>query len=210
MAGGPQLGYTSARQQHEGLLAALKFGGNLSGAAVCDVGCGQGGLVALAKVLGAERALGVDLVGANVAAAADRWGGLGCTFRVGDAEYLGDDLDASFDLVTCVEVLHTVPTSRSMVALWRLVKPGGRLVVAVNNVDSPFDDVAHRRGGVELNGLGRAGIGPALRRLGGLATYRQVGMHPGDDQRCEVFDSRESYADDLEPLSWLLCLVRRP
>lgn len=54
--------------------------------------------------------------------------------------------DNSFDLVLCVSALESSPEPEGAVAeMWRVTRPGGRLVIAVLNADSPWAEERSRR-----------------------------------------------------------------
>lgn len=102
---------------------------------IVDVGCGGGILTeALAKA-GAD-ALGIDL-SADLIDVADLHGlesGVDAHYRTISAEALADDQPASFDHVTCMEMLEHVPDPGSIIsACARLVKPGGLVFFSTLN-----------------------------------------------------------------------------
>ncbi|MDI6906471.1 MAG: class I SAM-dependent methyltransferase [Thermoanaerobacterales bacterium] len=138
-----------------------------------DAGCGTGRLIAELASLGLSL-MGVDLSEAMLDVARDRTRGLAnVTLQRGNVEAL--PLPAGqFDLVIAFNSLEFTPDpARAVEELWRLVRPGGRLVVAVLNSWSPWAwrrrRAARVRGGVfaharffsppEITGL--------LRRTGG-------------------------------------------
>jgi 2-polyprenyl-3-methyl-5-hydroxy-6-metoxy-1,4-benzoquinol methylase len=105
------------------------------GGRVLDVGCGRGLLIARLKALGWQ-AEGVDFdpVAAEVGARN------GLTIRVGGLEAQGYASD-SFDAVTMSHFIEHVHDPRAVLAeALRILKPGGRLVVATPNADG----LAHR------------------------------------------------------------------
>ena len=115
------------------LLAAAALS---SGERVLDVACGTG-LVAFAaaRAVGpAGQVLGVDLSGGMVDAARQRamqHGAANATFVRMDAEALALP-DASFDVVLCALGLMYVPDpEQALREMRRVLRPGGRLVVAV-------------------------------------------------------------------------------
>jgi len=106
------------------------------GERVLDVACGTG-LVALAAAdtVGASgRVVGVDLSGRMVEVARERArarGLPGARFARMDAErlVLGD---ASFDVVTCaLGLMYVSDPARALAEMTRVLRPGGRLVLAV-------------------------------------------------------------------------------
>ena len=100
----------------------------LAGKQVLDVGCG-GGILADAMARKGAQVLGIDL-----ATKALRVAQLhtieaqtpNVTYREVSAEVLADQQPASFDVVTCMEMLEHVPDPASIVnACMRLARPGG-------------------------------------------------------------------------------------
>ena len=101
------------------------------GAAVLDVGAGTGGITRrIAAALPRCRVLGVEPSPELVEAARERAGGLdNLTFETGDAYALDGDDDA-FDAVVFHTVLsHVVEPARALAEAYRVLRPGGRLVV---------------------------------------------------------------------------------
>ncbi len=110
--------------------------------AVLDLGCGAGGtLLALARVYPNGRLLGLDVEPRSVELANQRLteAGVGSRAQARLASAESVDLDASFDLVTLIQVLHeTVPTVRAdiLAGAYAALKPGGVLLV----VDEPYPE----------------------------------------------------------------------
>ena len=103
-----------------------RFGGKK----VLDVGCGNGYVLSRFANEGAET-YGVDLTPAAVELCRKRFAfmGLEGDFRVGNAEALPFD-DNTFDCVTSMGVLHHTPdTPRSVHEVFRVLKPGGRVIL---------------------------------------------------------------------------------
>lgn len=204
-AGGDDtLDYSTRRQQQECWLAALKFAGDLFGAAVLDAGCGTGRLVAMMKLLGAGRAVGVDLTQELLDRAKQAYPD--CEFYACDLRAAGTwSFGHGFDLVTCVEALHVTDAGGALEGLWRHVRPGGRLVATLWNLASPFNDADLEHPPHEPWG-GLTHVGRAVERLVDVATWRVSGLVPGPDQRIEVFDSR-LFGLPM-PLSFVLAVVK--
>lgn len=103
---------------------------------VLDVACGTGLVsVAAAEAVGPDgRVLGVDLSGRMVEAGRRRCAGLGLSnvaFERMEAESL-DLADGSFDVVLCALGLMYVPEPElALREMRRVLRPGGRMVVAV-------------------------------------------------------------------------------
>ena len=100
----------------------------LEGQRVLDVGCG-GGILSDSMARKGADVLGIDLVTKALRVA--RLHALEAQttrilYREISAEALADEVPASFDTVTCMEMLEHVPDPQSVVsACARLVKPGG-------------------------------------------------------------------------------------
>jgi 2-polyprenyl-6-hydroxyphenyl methylase / 3-demethylubiquinone-9 3-methyltransferase len=107
----------------------------LSGRQVLDVGCG-GGILSEAMARAGARALGIDLSRAvlDVAELHALDSKIDVAYRVMAAEELALEQPASFDLVTCMEMLEHVPDpAASVKALAALVRPGGDVIVSTLN-----------------------------------------------------------------------------
>jgi 2-polyprenyl-6-hydroxyphenyl methylase/3-demethylubiquinone-9 3-methyltransferase len=108
----------------------------LKGKRVLDIGCG-GGILADAMARKGAEVLGIDL--ATKALRVAQLHALeaqteGVTYREVSAEKLADEQPASFDVVTCMEMLEHVPDPASVVrACATLVKPGGRVFFSTIN-----------------------------------------------------------------------------
>lgn len=105
-----------------------------SGAVVLDVGCGTGAsALRAAEVVGPHgRVIGVDLAGRLLEVARQKAKCRGLTnidFVTGDMEQLGYP-DNHFDAVVSVFSIFFVPDMvREVRELWRMVRPGGLLVI---------------------------------------------------------------------------------
>ncbi|KAF0813660.1 Ubiquinone biosynthesis O-methyltransferase [Andreprevotia sp. IGB-42] len=99
----------------------------LQGARVVDVGCG-GGILAEALAQSGAQVTGIDLAEKSLKVAKLHLfeSGLNVDYRCIAAEALAEEAPASFDVVTCMEMLEHVPSPASIVAACeRMVKPGG-------------------------------------------------------------------------------------
>lgn len=98
------------------------------GQRILDVGCG-GGILADSMARNGAEVLGIDLAAKPLKVAqlhALEAQTTGVTYREISAEALAAEQPASFDIVTCMEMLEHVPDPSSVVrACSALVKPGG-------------------------------------------------------------------------------------
>ena len=107
----------------------------LGGKAVLDVGCGGGILAESMAALGAE-VTGIDLAEKPLKVAQLHLleSGQKVDYRLIAAEELAKERPASFDVVTCMEMLEHVPDPAATVrACATLVKPGGLVFFATLN-----------------------------------------------------------------------------
>ena len=102
---------------------------------VLDIGCGGGLLSESLAALGAQ-VTGIDLSEELIEVArmhASR-AGLKIDYRHISAEQLADEAPASFDVVTCMEVLEHIPDPEAVVAACaRLLKQGGHVFFSTIN-----------------------------------------------------------------------------
>ena len=108
---------------------------SLSGKRVLDVGCGGGLLSEGMAALGAQ-VMGIDMSEKPLAVATLHLheSGQQVDYRLVAAEALATEMPASFDVVTCLEMLEHVPDPASTVAAcMRLVRPGGQVFFSTIN-----------------------------------------------------------------------------
>ncbi len=107
----------------------------LAGKRVLDVGCG-GGILAEAMATRGAQVTGIDLgeMPLRVAELHTLETGVEVLYRRISAEALAAEAPASFDLVTCMEMLEHVPHPGSIIdACARLVTPGGQVFFSTLN-----------------------------------------------------------------------------
>lgn len=124
--------YDQLREQNESVefSAALHEYASFAGKQVLDVGCGNGYVLSRFAQKGA-RVCGVDLTHTAVDLCRKRfaWMRLPGRFVQSNAEQLPFP-DATFDCVCSMGVLHHTPdTARAVAEVFRVLKPGGRLIV---------------------------------------------------------------------------------
>lgn len=103
-----------------------------SGEGVLDAGCGTG---VLARELAARgvAVTGVDVSGAMLGLAREKLQGKGVRLVHADIAALPFP-DGSYDAVVCFTVLEFLPHPKeTLQEMWRVLKPGGRLVLGVLN-----------------------------------------------------------------------------
>ena len=107
----------------------------LAGMHVLDVGCG-GGILAESMAQKNAEVLGIDLgeKALKVAQLHKLESGIELEYRLVSVEVLAEEMPASFDVVTCMEMLEHVPDPAAVVrACAELVKPGGHVFFSTIN-----------------------------------------------------------------------------
>jgi 2-polyprenyl-6-hydroxyphenyl methylase/3-demethylubiquinone-9 3-methyltransferase len=107
----------------------------IAGKHVLDVGCG-GGILSEAMAAKGATVTGIDLADKALAVAKlhSLESGIAVDYRMMSAETLAQEEPASFDVVTCMEMLEHVPDPASVVrACAALVKPGGAVFFSTIN-----------------------------------------------------------------------------
>jgi len=108
---------------------------SLSGKRVLDVGCG-GGILSESMYFKGADVTGIDLgeKALNVAKLHQLESGAKVSYILTSVEQLALEQPASFDIVTCMEMLEHVPDPASIVAACaKLVKPGGAVLFSTIN-----------------------------------------------------------------------------
>ena len=107
----------------------------IAGKQVLDVGCG-GGILAESMARRGAEVTGIDMgeTPLSVAKLHMLESGVKVDYRRITAEELAEERPASFDVVTCMEMLEHVPDPGSVIAACaRLVKPGGHVFFSTIN-----------------------------------------------------------------------------
>ena len=110
---------------------------------VLDLGCGEGYFARKLAQRGAGQIDGLDLSSEMIARAQEQEAAqpLGIRYAVGDALHLERFEAASFDLVVAVflfNYLDREATAATLAEIFRVLRPGGRLVFAVPHPSLPF------------------------------------------------------------------------
>ncbi len=108
---------------------------SLSGKKVLDVGCG-GGILSESMAENGAIVTGIDLSekALNIAQLHSLETGVNVNYELIAVEQLAEKVPASFDVVTCLEMLEHVPDPASVVqACAKLVKPGGHVFFSTIN-----------------------------------------------------------------------------
>lgn len=107
----------------------------LNGSKVLDVGCG-GGILTESMAMRGASVTGIDL-GEKALKVAQLHGlesGVQVDYRLVPVEALAEEMPASFDVVTCMEMLEHVPDPAAVVhACAALAKPGGHVFFSTIN-----------------------------------------------------------------------------
>ncbi len=108
---------------------------NIAGKRVLDIGCG-GGILSESMAVKGAAVTGIDLSGKALAVARLHLLESGNTveYREISAEQLASEAPASYDIVSCMEMLEHVPNPASTIAACAaLVKPGGHVFFSTIN-----------------------------------------------------------------------------
>jgi 2-polyprenyl-3-methyl-5-hydroxy-6-metoxy-1,4-benzoquinol methylase len=108
-----------------------------------DFGCGAGGFLKFLRERGQIGGRPLDLQGHDVGSYADMLKQKD-GFRILDLEELSREPDASYEIISMIEVLEHLPDPvAALTLIARLLKPGGLLILTTGNMDNP---VARRQG----------------------------------------------------------------
>lgn len=106
---------------------------------IFDFGCGDGTLLRCAESQGYSNLTGVDVSSGMISLAAER---TKASLHVGNAiEFLKEKPDASYDAVFAFDVLEHMTRPELLIVskeIYRVLAPGGKLLVHVPNGASPF------------------------------------------------------------------------
>lgn len=185
----------------------------LSGARACDVGCG-GGL--LSEALAGEGAsvvgtdLGPEVIGVARLHALES--GASVDYRLTSVEELAAAEPASFDVVTCMEMIEHVPDPAAVIAACAaLLKPGGRLFVSTLN-RTPASFLAAIVGAEYLAGLLPRGTHHYRQfiRPSELAGWMRAAGLVTEDVRGLLYDPllRRARLGDNTAVNYLCCAQR--
>ncbi len=108
---------------------------SLAGKTVLDVGCG-GGILSESMAQKGAKVTGIDLgeKALKVAQLHSLESGIAVDYQLISVEELAEKYPASFDVVTCLEMLEHVPNPASVVAACaKLVKPNGQVFFSTIN-----------------------------------------------------------------------------
>jgi 2-polyprenyl-3-methyl-5-hydroxy-6-metoxy-1,4-benzoquinol methylase len=108
-----------------------------------DFGCGAGGFLKFLRARGSLGGRPLELTGHDVGSYAELLQSKD-GFRILDFEQISRDPDATYDIISMVEVIEHLPAPLApMQLVARLLKPGGLLLLTTGNLESP---IARRQG----------------------------------------------------------------
>lgn len=116
-------------------LSYIKEKTELAGKAILDIGCG-GGILAesLAQASGEVTAIDLNQSLIHIAKLHQKQAGLSVDYLCQSAEALATERPASYDIITCMEMLEHIPDPAAMIsACAALAKPGARLFFSTIN-----------------------------------------------------------------------------
>lgn len=118
------------------------------GMSVCEIGCAEGGVLAAFVEQGAVSALGTDIAVARLEIGKNINREIGIEFELSSHNILSDDIDPTligkYDLILLRDVIeHLSKPLDALKAIYRLLKPGGRLYVTFPPYYSAFGGHQH-------------------------------------------------------------------
>ncbi len=118
------------------------------GMSVCEIGCAEGGVLAAFVEQGAVSALGTDIAVARLEIGKNINREIGIEFELSSHNILSDDIDPAlvgkYDLILLRDVIeHLSKPLDALKAIYRLLKPGGRLYVTFPPYYSAFGGHQH-------------------------------------------------------------------
>lgn len=173
------------------------------GRRILDVGSGEGFGAAMLKAAGAVECVGIDVDPEAVAHARAKYDEDGLVFKVAEAQATALP-DASFDLITCFEVIEHIEDPRAVAhEIARVLAPGGTALIstpekvaynAMTGAPNPFHVAEMTQAEfaalldaafpsvtmLEQRSLVTSWIGPLGRGLDGADVNIEHGAHPAD------------------------------
>jgi SAM-dependent methyltransferase len=115
----------------------------LAGTRVLDLGCGEGYCARLLRKKGAREVVGIDVSAQMIALARaeEEREPLGIRYEVGEATALSGCAEGSFDVVLSMFMFNYLgidDTRKALAEILRVLRPGGRLVLAVPHPSFPL------------------------------------------------------------------------
>lgn len=125
-----------------------KYGVQFRGANICEIGCGEGGVLAAFTEAGAAETLGIDIRDSAIASAQKGFEALGLHAEFAIHDITNDPTPPKwkehFDFVALRDVIeHLHDTERSLRNVMEFIKPGGYLYVVFPPYYSPYGAHQH-------------------------------------------------------------------
>lgn len=119
---------------HDALIQELA---EITFASLLDVGCGTGTFLSIVSKRFDVKVSGIDISRGMIEKSRELFGS-GADLRVGDSEHLPWN-NESFDVVTCIASFHHYPNPVPvLMEMKRVLKPGGRVIIADPWVPNPW------------------------------------------------------------------------
>jgi 2-polyprenyl-3-methyl-5-hydroxy-6-metoxy-1,4-benzoquinol methylase len=161
----------------------LEIAGDVDGLTVLDAGCGEG-ILSRSLVGRATKIVGIDIVPQLIAYARQRDQTQRIIYEVHDLSSPLPKYTNTFDLVVSNLVLNDVPDySGFITTLSDLLKPGGRIVLSMNN---PYSALLREKvqNYFDSDAVAQYGFGPALYFHRTMEEYCRAFQHAGLLLRC--------------------------